>query len=135
MAKVKVVGNVVLFKSGYSKEDLELIQNECPDTLKMKDPDTGDLIFQLKIGKEFSVSRYGICLNGSTLDEKRLAIGYKALPADVDITTKDEAKSWLVENYGTAITRFRELETSLQGVIEELKKQRKDMCDSIQFEE
>ena len=119
MAKVNVVGNVMVVTSKLKLEDLKKLQNYYPDSLCISD-DNGIVYYKVCVGSEQSISQYGICFLDTTSDPNGYAACTLPLPSSVGAHTGAQLQNYIATTYGASLVGLNEIESRLESVIQDV---------------
>lgn len=127
MANVKVVGDALVITSALTLEDYKMLERYRESVLVlMGGEDKKEQIYRASTGEDGSFDKYGVVFNGKTHDDDKLAT-VTILIDKVD----GDIKEYVANEFGERIMKLNQLEKTLPDVIEEIKKERESVKDSI----
>lgn len=115
MAQIKVVGGAYAIISEYTMAQLKEVERYRPKALQLVDPETKSVEFQIATGTHSSITKYGMVFNSSTRDAEGKACITMTIPEDVT-----DAKVYIVDTIGTAITKLATIEKAIKPAQEEI---------------
>lgn len=134
MAKIKVMGNAVVFQSEMKLEDIELVKKYRPDALCVKGGADGEeILFVCTTAANGcgDIDNECVVFGGATLDDGKKATVTKLL-CDVP-GSAGELKELLADKIGAAVTYMNQLEAVLPTVIEEVKAERAAVMEAMEI--
>lgn len=127
MANVKVVGDALVITSALTLEDYKMLERYRKSVLVlMGGEDKKEQKYRVSTGEKASFGEYGVTFNGETRDENKLATA-TVLIGKVD----GDIKEYIANEFGEGIMKLNQLEKTLPDIIEEIKKEREAVKDSI----
>jgi hypothetical protein len=125
MGKVTIAGNSYVVTSTVSRADLEMVKKYRPDTLKIVDDETKEVLFRVSIGSD-SVSGFGISFGGVSNDDDKLATATLPIPHAVE-----DAKEYVIDIAGLALTMLEKVEGKVADVLKDIKADHDVIAESI----
>ena len=125
MAKITIAGNSYVITSTVSMADLETVKKYRPSALSITDPETKETLFKVGIGSN-SINDYGVSFGGVSNDNAKLATATFMMPADAE-----DAKEFIVDKVGMALTNLRKVEAGIAGVLTDIRSERDAVAESI----
>lgn len=133
MATIKIAGDAVVITSTIALGDLLLAENQKPRILALDEynPNTQvtEEVFRMGISKGSgygSIGNCGVSFSKTTRDENGKATVTLLVPESVE-----DAKLWVLDNYGAAIALLNQTERIFEKNFEALKEERAAMLEAI----
>ena len=125
MANVTIAGNSYVITSTVAMADLETVRKYRPSALAITDPETKETLFKVGIGSN-SLSDHGISFGGVSNDDKKLATATLCIPADTE-----DAKEYVLDRAGLALVNLEKVEANIAEVLDDIRKERNSIAESI----
>jgi len=122
---VTIAGSSYIVTSSVTLADLETVNKYRPSALTITDPDSKEILFKVGTGSN-SISIYGISFGGISNDGGKLATTTLMIPSDVE-----NAKEFVLDKAGLAIANLEKIESSIGGVLEEIRAERNALSERI----
>lgn len=129
MLTTKIMLNKAVITSGFTIEQIKLIEKYQPEELRVYNTETRDLLFKMATGNVGTLSTYGIVFNTSNSE------GKAALMIDVEGETTEEKKAYIVDHFGVAINNANMIEAHLQNIIDNITANNEAIAASITVSE
>lgn len=126
MAKIHVVGNALVIKSGCKLEDIKTLEKYNPKALALYDEE-GKVTF--KVGTttaQGSINQYGASFRDASMDDEKKATITLAIPAGIT-----NAAEYAEEVVGVAILNLNKVEEGVGEAIAEVAAERAKIRESI----
>lgn len=127
MAKINVVGDVVIITSTVKLSDIQKLEKLKPEVLALKD-DNGDEIFRIASGEHGRITSFGVVFSGETRDDRKLATVTMAAP-NVDGADIREVVADLL---GETLEQVAAVETQVATKLPEILRRRDALIASIE---
>ncbi len=127
MSKITIVGDVVNIKSSMKLEDLMTIHKYRPDALALMGGEDGkDEVFRVFAdpNAEGSVQPYAVVFSKAAQDG--------AAYVNIHIDPKGDAREYVADTFGVAITNLNKVEEGLPSVLESINNEKAAMVASIE---
>jgi len=125
MAQVTIAGSSYVITSAVAMADLETVKKYRPSALAITDPETKETLFRVGIGTS-SMNEHGVSFGGVSNDDKKLATATLTIPHDVE-----DAKEHVLDKAGISLVNLEKIEGEIAEVLEDIKKQRESIAESI----
>lgn len=130
--KISINADAYTLTTEIKAEDVKLLKKYNSDALVIteKDGDNERIVFSVGYNEgKPSVADFGITFGSKTRDEKGYLTLTEMLPKG--LKSNDEAKEYVAGIFGKAIAYIKALEAKIPEAVEAVKKQRKEILDSI----
>lgn len=126
--KNKLVGNAFVITSDVPYKDLLLVAEYAPEKLVLKGGEDGkDEIFRVLVeGENGSLDDNGATFGCTEQGENKVATITMLIPKC------ENAKEYIADKYGEALTNLNKLVETIPAAVEEVKANRKAIIDSIE---
>lgn len=130
MAKVNVIGNVMVITSKLKLKDLKDIKIYQPESLEFFNKD-GIVDFRVDIahpgGQDF-ITRYGVVFSNVTLDPD----GYATCTVPLDIyTDQQDIKQMIVVDHGRTLMMLNNIEDRLLEILQQINEEKENIQGQI----
>ena len=129
MLTTKIMLNKAVITSGFTLEQIKLVEKYQPEELRVYKTETSELLFKMATGNIGALSTYGIVFNTSNSE------GKAALMIDVEGETAEEKKAYIVDHYGVSIDNANMIERHLQDIIDSITAKKEAVAASITISE
>lgn len=115
MSKTTVLGDAIVITSALTTEEIATVAKYKPAALALYEGDGADKVatFAIGLGKNGSVSKFGVTFSGTTRDDKKLAT------VTIPYTGGENPAEFVAETYGAALAKLNTLEKELPKVVKE----------------
>lgn len=124
MANIAIAGNALVVKSSMALEDLKRIARFKPEALRLYEDDF--VAFEITVGDKPGLNKFGATFRDATFDEEKKAVITMTInPGDQD------AKEYVADTYGLAISQLNKVEQVLPGALQEIDETRAEIMNGI----
>jgi hypothetical protein len=125
MANVTIAGNSYCVASDIAMADWRKVAKYRPQAMTLTDEETKEAYFKVALGTS-SLSDYGISFGGVSNDEEKVATCTLPIP-----TTETDAKEYVLDKAGVALSNLRKIEENISAVLGEIQEERDTLSESI----
>lgn len=133
MAKLKLIGDVVVIQSEKKFSDYELVGKYKPEALILRN-ENGDAEFAVSVRENAGeITPYSVTFDSMTRDEEGYAlisIPVSGIPRDLDA---DKTKEFICDKFYNTIANIGKIETKMSSVIDDITNGRNAMMNSIEL--
>lgn len=133
MAKLKLIGDVVVLQSEKKYSDYELVGKYRPEALILRD-ESGDAEFAVSVRENAGeITPYSVTFDSKTRDEAGYAlisIPVSGIPRDLDASG---IKEFICDRFYTTVANVEKIEAKISSVIDEITSERNNLIGSIEL--
>lgn len=133
MAKLKLIGDVVVLQSEKKYSDYELVKKYKPEALIVRNED-GDAVFAVSVKENGGeITPYSVVFDSKTRDGEGhavISIPVANIPRDLDA---DKTKEFICDRFYSIISNIEKVEAKISSVIEEITNERSTLMNNIEL--
>lgn len=133
MAKLKLIGDVVVLQSEKKYSDYELVGKYRPEALILRD-ESGDAEFAVSVRESAGeITPYSVTFDSKTRDEAGYAlisIPVSGIPRNLDASG---IKEFICDRFYTTVANVEKIEAKISSVIDEITSERNNLIGSIEL--
>lgn len=133
MAKLKLIGDVVVLQSEKKYSDYELVAKYKPEALIVRNED-GDAEFAVSVRENAGeISPYSVVFDSKTRDPEGYAlisIPVTGIPRDLEAS---KTKELICDRFYSTVSNVEKIEAKISSVIEEIARERNALINSIEL--
>lgn len=128
MAKITVVGSMVIVRSTLTLEEIALVEKHRPDALAIKDEE-GEVVFRVGTTKGTgAIGAYGVSFGESSRDDKKNAVVTLGI---ADLGEDEDIREIIADELGAPLAKLNKIESGIAEVIEGIKAEKQAVIDAI----
>lgn len=133
MAKLKLIGDVIVLQSEKKYSDYEMVGKYRPEALILRD-ENGDAEFAVSV-REFAgeITPYSVAFDSKTRDEAGYAlisIPVSGIPKNLDASG---TKEFICDRFYTTVANVEKIEARIASVVDEITNERNNLMGSIEL--
>lgn len=131
MAKIKVVGDVVVVESTQTLEDIKTLEKYNPRALSLYEADEDgkkQQVYRVATGCHGSIGKFGATFASASHDERGVATITIPLPAEMD-----DVKEYVADTYGFSVIKLNKVEEQFAEALTKVDADKAAVLENIEL--